>query len=108
MLFIGKSGGFIFVYILVVFAAGWLLEKIKEFGCLYYVWVFLIGIVVIYIIGMIYMYIVLKLWFYVLISYGMVWFYMIWFFIKDIILVLLLVFIVFVVYRFVYKVMGFN
>lgn len=68
----------------------------------------LIGTAVIYIIGTTYTYIALKLWLHAPISYGMAWFYMIWFFIKDIILALLLASIAPAVYRSIHKATGFS
>lgn len=106
--FIGKSGGFILAYIPAAFAAGWLLEKTKKPGRLHYAWASLIGTAVIYIIGTTYTYIALKLWLHAPISYGMAWFYMIWFFIKDIILALLLASITPAVYRSIHKATGFS
>ncbi|MBV2197267.1 biotin transporter BioY [Bacillus velezensis] len=105
--FIGKSGGFILAYIPAAFATGWSLEKQKP-GRLHYAWASLIGTAVIYIIGTTYTYIALKLWLHAPISYGMAWFYMIWFFIKDIVLALLLASIAPAVYRSIHKATGFS
>ncbi len=82
--------------------------KTKKPGRLHYAWASLIGTAVIYIIGTTYTYIALKLWLHAPISYGMAWLYMIWFFIKDIILALLLASITPAVYRSIHKATGFS
>ncbi|MBT2574888.1 biotin transporter BioY [Bacillus sp. ISL-51] len=106
--FLGKSGGFILSYIPAAFAAGWLLERKAEPGRFLYAAASLIGTGVIYVIGTTYMYIALKLWLHAPISYGTAWFYMVWFFIKDMILAIILAFIAPAIYRSIHKATGFR